>query len=139
MNAVDIALKTPELSTLVQLLKAAGLVETVRNLYDKTIFAPTNGAFAKLPKEVVQDLLRPQNLHQLRTVLLTHIAHPEIFSDEISNGSSAHALSGAVLEFHKYMGSVFVSAPKSSAKVVRADIEADNVIVIHLIDTVLLP
>jgi uncharacterized surface protein with fasciclin (FAS1) repeats len=136
-NAVVIALETPSLSTLVKLLKAAGLVETVQGLHNATIFAPTDAAFAKVPAEVVQQLLRPENKHALRQILLTHVLGDEVVSSEIGNASEARSLSGAVLVFHLYMGSVFISAPKSTAKVIKADIRASNQVVIHVIDNVL--
>ena len=138
-NAVAIALETPSLSTLVNLLKAADLVGTVQGLSNATIFAPTNDAFAKLPSQVVKSLLRPENKNALKQILLTHVVGAEVFSNEIGNNSNVKAVSGAVLSFHIFMGSVFVAAKKSTAKVVKADIEAARDVVIHVIDNVLLP
>lgn len=138
-NAVTIALETPALSTLVKLLKAAELVQTVQGLHNATIFAPTDAAFAKVPTNVVQSLLKHENKHVLKNILLTHVVGQEVFSSEITNGARVAAVSGAHLQFHLYMSSVFVSAPKSSAKVVTANIAAANDVVIHVIDNVLMP
>lgn len=75
----------------------------------------------------------------LKKILLTHVLGQEVFSGSIREGLAAHALSGALLEFHLYMGSVFVSSPKSTAKVAKADIAAANHVVIHIIENVLMP
>jgi uncharacterized surface protein with fasciclin (FAS1) repeats len=98
-NAVTIALETSALSTLVKLLTAAGLVETVKNLHNATIFAPTNDAFALVPAETVASLLRPENKKSLQKILLTHVVPSEIFAEQISSGAEVRAVSGAVLEF----------------------------------------
>ena len=138
-NAVQIALSTPSLSTLVKLLKAADLVETVQKLKHATIFAPTNAAFAKISPEVVESLLRPENKHTLKSILLTHVVGQELFVSDIGHGVSALAVSGAHLSLHLFMHTAFISAPKSTAKVVSPDITAAGGVVIHVIDNVLMP
>ena len=101
-NVVEIVLERPSLSTLVDLLKAADLVGTLKNLYNATVFAPTNYACSQLKPKVVQDLLKPQNKAALRQVLLTHVVDHQLLykANEIWDKNQVVAMSGAVLEFH---------------------------------------
>merc|ERR1712073_209618 len=67
------AAATPALSTLLAAVKAAGLAETLSGEGDFTVFAPTNDAFAKLPKETLDFLLMPENKDALAAILLRHV------------------------------------------------------------------
>merc|ERR1711884_365076 len=67
------AIATPSLSTLVTAVKAAGLVETLDGDGSFTVFAPNNDAFAKVPQNALRNLLQPENVEQLRSVLLRHV------------------------------------------------------------------
>ena len=98
MNAVDMIIQAPELSTLLQLLQMAGLVEAIRNLRGSTIFAPTNEAFAKLPTAQVQLLTRPDNREVLKQVLLTHVVPVSAKSGDLYNGQELRSLSGSLLD-----------------------------------------
>jgi uncharacterized surface protein with fasciclin (FAS1) repeats len=100
MNVVDIVIQAPELSTLLQLLQIAGLVDAVRNLRASTVFAPTNEAFAKLPTEQVQLLTRPENRQVLKQVLLTHIVPVAAESGDLYNGQELRSLSGSLLDIN---------------------------------------
>merc|ERR1711904_589334 len=71
---VDLAVATPELSTLVTALKAADLVKTLSSKGPFTVFAPSNKAFAALPKGVLANLLKPENKAQLVDLLTYHVA-----------------------------------------------------------------
>ena len=73
---VDLAVATPELSTLVELVTSAGLVDVLSGDGPFTVFAPTNEAFAKLPAEVVKELMDPANVGQLTKILKFHGTFP---------------------------------------------------------------
>ena len=67
-DIVDTAVKAGSFNTLVAAVKAAGLVETLKSAGPFTVFAPTDEAFAKLPKGTVEDLLKPENKAKLEKV-----------------------------------------------------------------------
>jgi len=133
-DIVDTAVKAGSFSTLVAALKAAGLVETLKGTGPFTVFAPTDEAFAKLPKGTVDDLLRPENKGKLTSILTYHVVPGKIMSKDIAGKAlKAKSVQGAEIS---------VDATKDvmvdKAKVVKADIEASNG-VIHVIDAVILP
>merc|ERR1712195_223857 len=70
---VDLAVATPDLSTLVAALKAGGLVDTLSGKGPFTVFAPTNEAFAALPAATLASLLQPANIKQLDAILEYHV------------------------------------------------------------------
>lgn len=132
-NIVQIAASNPDFSTLVAAVKAAGLVGTLEGKGPFTVFAPTNAAFAKLPKGTVESLLKPENKAKLVKVLTYHVVAGKVMSTDLKDGMMAKTVEGGELTIHT-MPSVMVN----DAKVVKADIEASNG-VIHVVDTVLLP
>jgi hypothetical protein len=71
-SIVDLAVDTEDLSTLVDLVTAAGLVDTLAGPGNFTVFAPTNAAIGALPAEVVESLTDPNNVDDLTDVLLYH-------------------------------------------------------------------
>lgn len=95
-NIVELAKATPQLSTLVQAVVAADLVDTLSSPGTFTVFAPTNDAFAALPAGVLDDLLKPENKAALSDILLYHVLSSEFkFADangkiEIGNGYSGN-------------------------------------------------
>src|SRR5690348_7171184 len=72
-NIIENAVNSKDHTTLVAAVKAAGLVETLQSKGPFTVFAPTNAAFAKLPAGTVENLLKPENLKTLQTVLTYHV------------------------------------------------------------------
>src|SRR5215210_5997161 len=72
-NIVQNAVNSKDHTTLVAAVKAAGLVDTLQGPGPFTVFAPTNAAFAKLPKGTVETLLKPENKGTLTTVLTYHV------------------------------------------------------------------
>ncbi len=130
---VDIAAANPSVSTLVTAVKAAGLVETLSGDGPFTVFAPTNEAFAALPKETLEALLKPENRDLLRKVLTYHVVSGDLMAKDLKSGKVATVAGSSV--------AVEVQGPKvnvNNANVVKADIDAKNG-VIHVIDRVLLP
>ncbi len=130
-NIVQIASSNPDFSTLVEAVKAAGLVDTLQGAGPFTVFAPTNEAFAKLPKGALENLLK--NKEQLVAVLTYHTVSGKVMSKDIQPGN-VKTVEGASVDVSVKDGNVYVN----NAKVVKADIEASNG-VIHVIDTVLMP
>ena len=133
-DIVDTAVKAGSFTTLVTALKAAGLVETLKGPGPFTVFAPTDDAFAKLPKGTVEDLLKPENKAKLSSILTYHVVSGKVMSKDIA---------GKTMKSKTVQGAeISIDATKDvmvdKAKVVKADIEASNG-VIHVIDAVIMP
>ena len=131
-SIVQHAQESGQFNTLLTAVKKAGLEETLSGEGNYTIFAPTDAAFAKLPKAQLQTLLN--NPEQLKQVLLYHVAPARVSSAQAKNMSSASTVSGETIALRTSDNSVMVN----NAKVITADINASNG-VIHAIDTVLIP
>lgn len=119
-------------TTLARAIEAAGLTETLRGEGPFTVFAPTDEAFAKLPKESLNALL--QDRERLTQVLTYHVVPQKVGSGDIALLSKAKTVNGRELAISASDGKVMVG----KATVIQADIPATNG-VIHVIDTVLLP
>lgn len=132
-NIVQTAVAAGDFTTLVSLLKKAGLAKTLAGDGPFTVFAPTNAAFAKVPKATLDKLAK--NKKQLRAVLLYHVLAGEVPSSQAVKLKSAKTLQGDRIKLRVRSGSLVING---SAKVVTADVAASNG-VIHVIDTVLLP
>jgi transforming growth factor-beta-induced protein len=132
---VELAVGSKDLSTLVAAVKAAGLVETLSGKGPFTVFAPTNEAFAKLPKEVVADLLKPENKDKLTAILTYHVVSGSVAAKDVVKLKAAKSVQGAPIAIAVEGDSVVLNG---SAKVIKTDIMGSNGIV-HLIDSVILP
>jgi uncharacterized surface protein with fasciclin (FAS1) repeats len=130
---VDIAAANPDFSTLVTAVKAAGLVETLSGNQPFTVFAPTNKAFAALPKGTLEKLLKPENRDLLRKVLTYHVVSGDLMAKNLRSGRVA-TVEGSPVAIRVRHSSIQVN----NANVVKADVDAKNG-VIHIIDQVLLP
>jgi uncharacterized surface protein with fasciclin (FAS1) repeats len=135
-TVVEIASSNKDFTTLVTAIKAAGLAETLSGKGPFTVFAPTNAAFAKLPKGTVEDLLKPENKAKLTSILTYHVVGAKVLAaDAIKmDGKSAKTVNGQEIAIKVKDGKVMVN----DATVTTADIVGSNG-VIHVIDTVLLP
>ncbi|GAB5406938.1 MAG: hypothetical protein Aurels2KO_51690 [Aureliella sp.] len=130
----ETAVKAGQFTKLVAAVKAAGLLKTLSGDGPFTVLAPTDEAFAKLPKGSVESLLKPENKDKLATILKLHVASGELTSDMATPDAEFPSLDGTKLK-------VAVDGKKISvggASVVKADIACSNG-VIHVIDTVILP
>merc|ERR1740130_1042559 len=85
-SIVQIALATPDLSTLVTALKAADLVDTLSGPGPFTVLAPTNEAFAKLPAGVLDNLLKPENKAKLAALLTYHVLPGSVPTQTLPKG-----------------------------------------------------
>jgi uncharacterized surface protein with fasciclin (FAS1) repeats len=130
---VEIAAGNPDFSTLVTAVKAAGLAETLSSKGPFTVFAPTNEAFAALPKGTLEKLLKPENRDLLKKVLTYHVVSGDLMAKDLRSGDVA-TVEGRSVAVQAGHGTVKVN----DAKVVKADVDAKNG-VIHAIDRVLLP
>lgn len=133
-TVVAAAQATPELSTLVEALTAAGLVETLSGPGPYTVFAPTNAAFEALPPGQLEELLKPANKQQLTDILTYHVAEGEVLSSDLSDGQLIPTLQGEDVEITINGSAVKVN----TATVESADIQTGNGVV-HIIDEVLTP
>jgi hypothetical protein len=133
-NIVDLAIATPDLSTLVTALKAGKLVDTLSGTGPFTVFAPTNEAFAKLPAATLAHLLDPKNIKELDDVLTYHvIGGAAIYSKDLKPFQKVKTVEGNDLKIVS-AGRVIVN----NATVTSADNAASNGVV-HIIDSVLIP
>jgi uncharacterized surface protein with fasciclin (FAS1) repeats len=129
-DIVDVAVKAGSFKTLVAAVQAAGLVETLKGAGPFTVFAPTDEAFAKIPKATLDALL--QDKAALAKVLTYHVVPGKVMAADVKAGM-VKTVNGQALTV-KTEGGVMVD----SAKVVATDVAASNG-VIHVIDTVVLP
>jgi uncharacterized surface protein with fasciclin (FAS1) repeats len=132
-NIVEVAQETPDLSTLVEAVSAADLVETLEEPGPYTVFAPTNAAFEALGG-TLETLLEPANKEELAAVLTYHVVPGELTAADLSDGEMLKTVQGDSLEVKVSDAGVTVDG----AAVTAADVEASNGIV-HVIDEVLIP
>ncbi len=133
-NVVQTAIAAGKFSTLAKLLTAADLVSTLEGEGPFTVFAPTDEAFAKLPKETLESLLKPENKEKLAGILKYHVVSGRVFSDGAVKAGTAKTLQGHAVKITSASGTVKIDG----ATVAAADVDATNG-VIHVIDTVLMP
>ncbi len=129
-DIVDTAVAAGSFKTLATALQAAGLVDTLKGKGPFTVFAPTDEAFAKIPKADLDALLKDKA--KLTAVLTYHVVPGKVMAKDVKAGMVKTG-QGSELTVGT-MGGVTVD----NAKVVKTDIAADNG-VIHVIDTVVLP
>jgi uncharacterized surface protein with fasciclin (FAS1) repeats len=129
-DIVDTAVAAGQFKTLATALQAAGLVETLKGKGPFTVFAPTDEAFAKIPKADLDALLKDKA--KLTAVLTYHVVPGKVMAKDVKAGK-VKTVQGSELTVTT-MGGVTVD----NAKVIKTDIGATNG-VIHVIDTVVLP
>lgn len=127
-------------STLVTAIKAAGLVEKLQEDGPFTVFAPTNEAFAKLPAETLQDLLKPENKEKLQEVLTYHVVPGKVLAKDVISLQSAKSVQGSeiAISVQRNEDDGVEGVMVNDANVIKTDIIGLNG-VIHVIDTVILP
>ena len=133
-NIVETAAATPDLTTLVDAVVAAELVETLESEGPYTVFAPTNDAFAELPPEELERLLKPANQEELANILTYHVVEGDVKAADLSDGQKVETVQGDELTVKINGDKVMIN----DAQVVQADVEASNGTV-HVIDAVLIP
>jgi uncharacterized surface protein with fasciclin (FAS1) repeats len=146
-NIIENAVNSKDHTTLVAAVKAAGLVETLSGKGPFTVFAPTNAAFEKLPKDTVPTLLKPENKDKLSGILTYHVVAGKMSAEDLA--AKAKEMGGRV-ELKTVAGGTItvmgddnggwwvVDANGGKSKITIADVNQSNG-VIHVIDSVLLP
>lgn len=129
-DIVDTAVGAGSFKTLASALGAAGLVETLKGKGPFTVFAPTDEAFAKIPKADLEALLKDKT--KLTAVLTYHVVPGKVMAADVKAGK-VKTVQGSDITVTT-TGGVMVD----KAKVIKTDITADNG-VIHVIDTVIMP
>ena len=133
-NIVETAASTGQFETLIAAAKAAGLAGVLSNDGPFTVFAPTDDAFAALPKGTVESLLLPENKDKLATILKYHVLSGKVGSSALADGISVDTLAEQPATITQTEGGFSID----NARIVATDIEATNG-VIHVIDRVILP
>lgn len=128
-DIVDTAVAAGSFKTLVAAVKAADLVETLKGKGPFTVFAPTDEAFAKIPKEVLANLLKPENKAQLQSILTYHVVSGKVLAGDLLKVGEAKTVQGSPAKF---------SLSVENAKIIKTDIKCSNG-VIHVIDAVIMP
>lgn len=131
-DIVTIAVEAGSFNTLAAALTEAGLVETLQGDGPFTVFAPTDEAFAKLPKGTVESLLKDKKA--LTNILLYHVVSGNVMASDVVKLDKATTISENDVKVSVVDGKVFIN----KSQVTTADVKASNG-VIHIIDTVLIP
>jgi uncharacterized surface protein with fasciclin (FAS1) repeats len=131
-DIVETAVKAGTFKKLLQVAEAAQIIDTLKSPSFFTLFAPTDEAFAKLPKGTLDSLL--QDIPKLKKIVAYHVAFGDVRSDDLVQIEEAETLEGSILVIESSKGAITVN----DATVLQTDILADNG-VIHVIDAVLMP
>lgn len=131
---LTIATEAGTFNTLAAAIKAAGLIETLSGDGPFTVFAPTDKAFAKLPKETLQSLLKPENKEKLQQILTYHVVAGRVYSDAVLQKGSLKTVAGLRVNGALTDGQLRIN----QSNIISGDIQAANG-VIHVIDEVLIP
>jgi len=131
---VDLAKSAGNFKTLVDALKAADLVDTLKGKGPFTVFAPSDDAFKKLPKETRDSIMKPANKSRLQRILKHHVVEGRKQAKDVSGASSFKMLDGKTLNVRKRGDQVRIG----DATITKTDLEAENGVV-HVIDRVLMP
>ncbi|MFM9908122.1 MAG: fasciclin domain-containing protein [Chitinophagaceae bacterium] len=133
-DVIDVAVGSPDHTTLVAAITAAGLVETLKGTGPFTVFAPTNAAFSALPAGTVDGLLKPESKAALTNILTYHVVAGSVKAADLKDGQMVKTLQGGELKVSIKDGKVMING----ANVTAADLASSNG-VIHVIDAVLMP
>lgn len=133
-DVVDVAISSPDHTTLVAAVKASGLVETLKGDGPFTVFAPTNAAFSALPEGTVESLLTPEKKADLSAILTYHVVAGSVMAADLTDGQKVTTVQGEELTVSIKDGKVMING----ANVTTADLSGSNGVV-HVIDAVLMP
>lgn len=136
-NALRTAINSPDHSTLVTAVQAAGVENALVNVGPLSVFAPTNAAFEKLPAGTVEDLLKPENKEKLAYILKNHVApsnYPiETLMKNVDKGRSLYMASGESVEVTREGNDIYVGGTK-----IVGSIKVSNGWV-HVVEDIILP
>ena len=133
-DVVKIAAGSKDHTTLVAAIKQAELVNVLSNAGPFTVFAPTNAAFDKIPKETLDDLMKDENKEKLQDILQYHVYVGTLKTEMMEDGQTFNQVNGGNITITKKDGKIMIN----NSATITASIPAANGI-IHVIDGVLLP
>ncbi|MBI1382451.1 MAG: fasciclin domain-containing protein [Planctomycetaceae bacterium] len=133
-NVLGVAEAAGSFKTLVTAVRAAGLVDALSGEGPFTVFAPTDEAFAKLPKGTLESLLKPENKKVLQTILTYHVVPGRVLAKDVVKLDEARALNGQRIPIEVGERGVDVAGVRVST----TDVLASNG-VIHIVDAVMMP
>ena len=131
-NVLQVALGSPDHTTLVAAVQAAELENVLVNAGPLTVFAPTNDAFAALPGGTLDDLLKPENKQTLANIVTSHAAPGKYLGDVLNGQTQLYQATGHYVDVEVRDGATYVNGAK-----ILATIEASNGVV-HVVDKVFL-
>ncbi|MBL0926935.1 MAG: fasciclin domain-containing protein [Phycisphaerales bacterium] len=139
-SIIETAKSTGKHNTLVAAIEAAGLADALSGKGPFTVFAPTDEAFAKLPKGTLEELLKPENKAKLADILKFHVIGDKVMAEQVLKmKESSKTLQGSTFKIEVKEGKVHIGTdPKAMALVTATDVKCSNG-VIHVIDSVILP
>jgi len=132
-DIIETARKVGDFQVFTGAVVEAGLEQALKEMGPYTIFAPTDQAFAKVPKDKLDDLLRPENKERLQLLLRNHIVPGKLTASELKTLDKTETAKGEELKIESRAG-LWVN----EARIISPDLEASNG-VLHGIDTVLMP
>jgi uncharacterized surface protein with fasciclin (FAS1) repeats len=142
MDVIDTAVAAGNFKTLATALTHCDLVGALKGKGPFTVFAPTDEAFAKLPKGTLEELLKPENKDKLTQILKYHVIAGEVTAEQVTKMKESSAtLQGQTFDIIVKDGKVTIGnskMPTTMATVTKTDIKTSNGI-IHVIDTVIMP
>jgi len=135
-DIVDTAMSSDMFKMLVEAIKAAGLVDTLKGPGPFTVFAPTDAAFAKVPKADLDKLMMDKE--KLKDVLTFHVADGKMMAADLAKHEYLQALNGGELKIDAKKWHLHRNIKVNGANIIKPDLVVDNG-VCHAIDTVLMP
>lgn len=135
-DIVETAVQAGNFNTLVKAVQAAGLVDTLKGPGPFTVFAPTDEAFAKLPKGTVDDLLKDPA--KLKNILLYHVVSGKVMAADVVKVKTVKTVQGQELKIDAARWHLHRHIKVNHANIMQQDIVASNG-VCHAIDEVLIP
>ncbi len=133
-NVVQVAVGSPEHTTLVKAVQAAELVDVLSNAGPFTVFAPTNAAFGELPEGTVEGLLAPEKKEDLADILQYHVSLGVFKTESLTDGQVIGQVNSGNITVSKKDGKIMLNGTAT----IVASVPASNGMV-HVIDGVLLP
>lgn len=132
-DILRVALGSKDHTTLVAAVKAAGLENTLANAGPFTVFAPTDGAFGKLPAGTVEDLVKPENIDKLSTILYHHVMTSALDQSSFTDGQVVKMFDGTPVTM-----TIGTDGWKVDGAKVLGSVRASNGWV-HVVDAVVVP
>ncbi|MEZ4417746.1 MAG: fasciclin domain-containing protein [Gemmatimonadota bacterium] len=131
-NILQIAVGSPDHTTLVAAVQAAQLENVLVNAGPLTVFAPNNAAFAGLPAGVLDDLLKPENKQTLANIVTSHAAPGKFMPEQLARETQLYMATGHYVSVEQKDGATYVNGAR-----ILGTVEATNGVV-HVVDKVFL-